>query len=66
MSFKNTIVLITSLFELYFRFRRFVLLVQMKKSDFYELWQQHQQLKTMEISEAWPDNYDEGYVHQYI
>ena len=28
-----------------------------KKSDFYKLWQQHKQ--TMEISEAWPDTFDE-------
>ena len=33
-----------------------------KKKDFYELWQQHKQLKTMEMSEAWPDTYDEGYI----
>ena len=26
-----------------------------EKSDFYELWQQHKQLKTMEMSEAWPN-----------
>ena len=32
-----------------------------KKSDFYELWQQHRQLKTMEMSEAWADIYYEGY-----
>ena len=25
------------------------------KNDFYELWQQQKQLKTMEMSEAWPD-----------
>ena len=30
--------------------------------DFYELWQQHKQPKTMEIKEAWPDIYDEGSV----
>ena len=34
------------------------------KSDFYELWEQHKQLKTMEMSEAWPDTYDEGYIHR--
>ena len=45
----------TSLFELYFRFR----------SDFYEIWQQHKQLKTMEMSEAWSDTYDEEYTHQF-
>ena len=37
---------------------------QKKKKDFYELWQQHKQLKTMEMSEARPDAYDEGYIHQ--
>ena len=42
----------TNLSELYFRIRRFILLVQTKKSDFYELWQQHKQLKTMSMSEA--------------
>ena len=44
--------MITSLFELYFRFRRFILVGTNKKSDFYELWQQHQHLKTMVTSEA--------------
>ena len=32
-----------------------------QKSDFYELWQQHKQLKTIKISEAWPDICNEGY-----
>ena len=36
-----------------------------KKSDFYELWHQHKQLKTMEMSEVWPNTYDEGYIHQF-
>ena len=27
--------------------------------------EQHKQLKTMEISEAWPDTFDEGYIHQF-
>ena len=31
-----------------------------EKSDFYELWQQYKWLKSMEMSEAWPDIYDEG------
>ena len=35
------------------------------KSDFYELWQQHKQLKTMEMSEAWPDIYNEGYIQEF-
>ena len=35
--------------ELYFGFRRFILLVpKKKKKDFYEIWQQHDLLKTME------------------
>ena len=40
-------------------------MVQTKRSDFYELWQQHKQLKTMDMSEACPDIYDEGYIHQF-
>ena len=36
------------------------------KCDFYELWQLHKQLKTMEMNEAWPDTYDEGYIYIYI
>ena len=36
-----------------------------KKSDFYELWQQHKQLKTIEMSEASPDTFDERYIHQF-
>ena len=51
-SFKNPFATITSLSELYFRIRRFILLVEVKKSDFYELWQQYKQLKIMEMSEA--------------
>ena len=35
------------------------------ESDFYELWQQHKQLKTMQMSEAWPDTFDEGYIHPF-
>lgn len=34
-----------------------------KKSDFCELWQRHEQLKSMEMNEVWPDIYDEGYVN---
>ena len=36
-----------------------------QKSAFYELWQQHKQLKNMDMSEAWLDTYDEGYIHQF-
>ena len=54
---------ITSLPEPYFRFKRFILLVQI--IDFYELWQQHKQLKATEMSEALSDIYNEGYIHQF-
>ena len=33
-----------------------------KRKNFYELWQQHKQFKTMEMSEVWPDSFDEGIV----
>ena len=33
-----------------------------KWSDFYELCQQYKQLKTMEMSGAWADTYNEGYI----
>ena len=36
-----------------------------QKSDFYELWQQQKQLKTMKMSESWSDIYDEGYIPQF-
>ena len=35
-----------------------------QKSDFYELWHQHKQLQTMEMSFAWPGIFYEGYIHQ--
>ena len=47
--------MITSLSELYFRIRRFILLIETKKSDFFGIWQQRKQLKTREMSEACPD-----------
>ena len=37
-----------------------------KKSDFYELWQQHKQLKTMDMNEAWPDIFYERYIHSNL
>ena len=58
-SFKNPFAMITSLPKLYFRFRKFILMEQTKKSDFYELWQLHKQLKIIEMSKAWPDTYNE-------
>ena len=51
-SFKNSLAKITRLLELYFRHKSFILLVQTKKSNFYKLWQQQKQLKTMKMSEA--------------
>ena len=56
--------MITSLPELYFTFRRFTLLVQMKKKPD-ELWQLQKQIKTKGISESWLDTYNEGYIYQY-
>ena len=62
----DSFVLITSLSELYFRFR-FILLkkIKKKKKDFYDLWQQHKLLKTMEMSVVRPVTYDEWYIHQF-
>ena len=51
---KNPFATITSLSELYIQIY----------SDFYELWQQYKQQKTIEMSEAWPDTYNEGYQFQ--
>ena len=36
-----------------------------QKNDFYKLWQHHRLLKTMKMSEACPDTYNEGYTHQF-
>ena len=36
-----------------------------KKSDFYELWQQYNQLKAMEMSDTSPGTFYEGYIHQF-
>ena len=36
----------------------------MKTNDFYEQWQQHKQLETMEMSETWADTYDKRSIHQ--
>ena len=49
---KTPFATVTSLTGLYFRIRRFIILVQVKNSDFYELRQQHKQLQTIEMSEA--------------
>ena len=55
--------MISNLFELNFRCRLYYSVGENKNSDFYELWQQHKQLKIMEMSEAWPDIYDDEYIH---
>ena len=47
--------------ELSFRFRGY--LFGRGKNDFYELWQHHKQLKTMEMCEAWHDTYNEEYLN---
>ena len=36
-----------------------------KRKDFHELWEQHKQLKTMEMNEALPAIYDEGRINQF-
>ena len=59
-SFKKPFATITSLSELYFRFRRLFCWYK-QKTAFYELWHQCKQLKTMEMSEVRPDIYNEGW-----
>ena len=50
-NFKNPFATIINLSELYFRFRRFIVGTN-EKRDFYELWQHHKMLNTMEMSEV--------------
>ena len=38
---------------------------KVKTSDLYDLWQQYKQMRTIEMSEIWPDIYDKGYIHQF-
>ena len=40
-------------------------LYKVKTSDLYDLWQQYKQMRTIEMSEIWPDIYDKGYIHQF-
>ena len=63
-NFKNPFATIIYMSELYFRFRRFIVGTN-EKRDFYELWQHHKMLNTMEMSEVWPNTHDEGYIHQF-
>ena len=36
-----------------------------ERCDFYDLWQQHKQLKTVDINEAWSDINEEEQMHQF-
>ena len=50
-SFKDSYAMITSLSEFCFiQIQKIYSVGTKEKSDFYELWQQHKQLKTMEMS----------------
>lgn len=60
-SFKNTLSKLTNLCTLGFRHRKFIVCTN-EISEFCEQWQQHMQLKSMEINEAWSD---EEYTHQF-
>ena len=51
LAFKNPFTMITSLSELYFGFRRFIVGTN-NKTDFYELWEQQKELKTTKMSKA--------------
>ena len=64
-SFKNPFTMITSLPYFCFRFRRFVLLVQLRKVIAMNYSSIAGSLKTMKMSEAWPDIFDERYIHQF-
>ena len=57
--FKNPFTTITSLSELYLSFISFILLITNKKTDFYNLRQQHKQLKTTDMKETLPYTYDD-------
>ena len=57
--------MITSLYELYFKNQKIYPFGTNEKGDFYELWQQHKQLKIIGMSEAWADIFYEGYIHQF-
>ena len=51
-SFKNPFAMITCLPELYFTFRKLILLTKTTTTDFYELYKLHKLLKTMKMSEV--------------
>ena len=64
-SFKNSFATITSLSELYFRFRRFILLVQMKKVISMNYDRSTSNWKPWRWMRFWPDTFGEGYIHQF-
>ena len=59
--------MIIGLSKIQLKFRRFILLLQIKKgiSMNYGSSTSCWKLKTMEKSEVWPDTYDEGYINQF-
>lgn len=62
--FKNPLQTITVLSKNNFRHKKIVLVVQAKKSDFYEQWQQHKHVEAMEMNYIWPESLDEWYIDQ--
>ena len=63
-SFQNPFAMITSLSELYFVFRRFIMSVQTKIMISKNYGSSTSSWK-LEMSQAWPDTYSEGYIHQF-
>ena len=61
---KNPFVKIPSLSELHLRSRSLCCWYKWKKW-FLDLWLQQEQLKIMEMNEAWPNISDEEYIHQF-
>ena len=62
-SFKNPFAMIISQSELYLKICS---VSPNKKRDFYKIWQQCKELKTMETrSEASPDNFNDGCIHRF-
>ena len=65
-SFKNPFATIICLSELYFRFKRFILLIHTKKVISMYYGSSTSSSKTMEICEAWPDTYEKGRkIHEF-
>ena len=64
-TFKNPFALITCLSDFGLMNYKVYSVGTKKRSDFYELQQQYEQLKTMEVNEAKTDTFDEGYINQF-